>query len=124
MKLLLAFLLCAASSFAQVPHSNSHTVTCSGTCQTQPDGVTAINLYRSLVSGSGYVKIATAPVVPVTGTPIVVGFVDVNVIPGQTIYYVSTVSNPGGESSYSNQTSCTTPFQTPGTPPSLSSTVK
>ncbi len=121
MKLLLAFLLCAASVFAQ--HKNTLTATCSGTCQTQPDGVSAINFYRSSVAGSGYVKISTTPVVSVTGTPIVVSFADLNVVPGQTLYYVATVSNPGGESSYSVPTSCTTPFQTPATPPSLSSTV-
>jgi len=59
-------------------------------------GVTSYNVYRSQMSGSGYVKIAVVTAPTVT-------FTDQGLPAGNTYYYVVTAVLSGMESGYSNQ---------------------
>lgn len=119
MRLITLFLLVLVIAAAQtVPHSTTLTASCSGTCASG-DPITAFNFYKSLTSGGPYAKIGS-----VAGISSAT-FVDTSVVAGQTAYYVATVVNGGGgESTYSTQVACVTPFQTPPAPPGLSGQVK
>ncbi len=65
--------------------------------------VSGYNVYRSTVSGSGYVKLNSSLVSGLTYT-------DSNVLSGTTYYYVTTaVDSSGNESTYSNQASAPIP---------------
>jgi fibronectin type 3 domain-containing protein len=65
--------------------------------------VSGYNVYRSTVSGSGYVKLNSSLVSGLTYT-------DSNVQSGTTYYYVATaVDSSGNESAYSNQASAPIP---------------
>ena len=68
-------------------------------------GVVGYNVYRSSVSGSGYVKLAGSPVGATT-----LAFTDNGVTSGSSYYYVVTSLSGGGEeSAYSAQTSVAVP---------------
>jgi len=65
--------------------------------------VVSYNVYRSLVSGSGYVKIGSV-------NAVAANFTDLSVASGTTYYYVVTAVGPGNaESVFSNEVSATTP---------------
>ena len=79
----------------------SHTVTLSWVASTTTT-VTGYNVYRSTVSGSGYVKIATLA--------LVLSYTDVTVQNGITYYYVTTaVDSTGAESGFSSQATAVIP---------------
>ncbi len=111
-KAIFAFLLLASSAFAQ--HSNTLAWSWA---QGTGDAATGFHVQRASVSGGPYTTIAT-----LTGTAVKT-YVDTVVVPGQTLYYVITAFNTGGDSVPSNQVTCTTPFQAPQAPSGLSGTV-
>jgi hypothetical protein len=79
----------------------SHSVAVSWTASTS--SVIGYNIYRSTVSGSGYIKLNSAPVIGLTYT-------DTSVQSGTTYFYVArAVSSSGVESADSNQDSATIP---------------
>jgi fibronectin type 3 domain-containing protein len=79
----------------------SHTVTLSWVASTTTT-VTGYNVYRSTVSGSGYVKIATLG--------LVLSYADGTVQNGVTYYYVTTaVDSTGAESGFSSQATAVIP---------------
>jgi len=83
------------------------------------DIATGFHVWRSIslpVSITG-TALTTLPVTTLT-------YIDANVVPGQTWNYVITAFNTGGDSVPSNSVTCTTPFQAPTGPTTLSSIVK
>jgi len=82
--------------------TQTHTVALSWIASTTTT-VTGYNVYRSTVSGSGYVRIGSVSAPTVTYT-------DANVVNGTTYYYVTTaVDSTGLESGYSNQVTAVIP---------------
>jgi hypothetical protein len=80
----------------------THTVALAWTASTTTT-VTGYNVYRSIVSGSGYVKINSSLVSVLTYT-------DTSVQNGATYYYVTTaVDSTGTESGFSNQATAVIP---------------
>lgn len=78
-----------------------HSATLSWTASTST--VAGYNIYRSTVSGSGYVLMNTSLVTALTYT-------DLSVQSATTYYYVTTaVDGSGNESTYSNEVSATIP---------------
>lgn len=66
-------------------------------------GITGYNVYRSSVSGSGYVPITSSPISGLTYT-------DTTVTSGQTYYYVTTAIDASGEeSTYSDEVQAVIP---------------
>jgi hypothetical protein len=59
-------------------------------------GLTAFNIYRSNVSGNGYVLLGSVPPTQFT-------YRDLTVTGGATYYYVATATNANGESGNSNE---------------------
>ncbi len=108
-------LILAAAVFGQPLHHNDLSWTASVT-----PGISGYHIWRS----------ATSPVPTVPGTsyatvgPTVLAFTDLAVVEGQTIFYVVTAYNTGGDSVPSNQVTCLTPFQAPGPPTGLSGIAK
>ena len=79
----------------------SHSVSISWTASTS--SVTGYNIYRSTVSGSGYIKLNSIPVAGLTYT-------DTTVQSGTTYFYVATALTSGGtESGDSNQATAIVP---------------
>jgi hypothetical protein len=79
----------------------THNVGLTWIASTSP--VTGYNVYRSTVSGSGYTKINSSPIVPLNYT-------DSTVQNTTTYYYVTTaVDASGGESGFSNEVSAVIP---------------
>jgi hypothetical protein len=98
----------ATGSPATIPLSGSgvqvttHTVSLSWTASTT-SGVAGYNVYRSTTSGSGYIKINSSLVTPVSYT-------DSSVSNSTTYFYVTTaVDGSGNESSFSNEATAVIP---------------
>ncbi len=109
--LIIGIVACCAAS---AQHSNTLTWSWA---QGTGDAAAGFHVQRAAVSGGPYVSIAT-----LVGTAIKT-YTDNAVVAGQTLYYVITAFNTGGDSVPSNQVTCTTPFQTPTPPSGLSGTV-
>jgi fibronectin type 3 domain-containing protein len=62
---------------------------------------TSYNVYRGTVQGGPYIKVGSAIVVTT--------YTDVQVIPDQTLYYVTTAVSGSNESGYSNQVAAVIP---------------
>ncbi len=110
-RLLLLLIAFVGISFGQ------HSVTLAWTPGTGGDTVTGFHVQRSATSGGPYTIIATVTSPTTT-------YVDTAVVAGQSLFYVVTAFNTGGESTPSPQASCVVPFQAPTSPGSLSATVK
>lgn len=118
LRISVAALVFLASSVAQGPvHYTTLTWLWS---QGTGDPATGYYVYKSLVSGS---YTSTNRIANLTGTTTKT-YTDNNVTAGQTVYYVITAYNPGGESVRSNEVTCTTPFQAPEATSGLSAVVK
>jgi hypothetical protein len=78
----------------------SHSVSLTWTASVTP-GVTGYKVYRGTTSGGPYTLLSTLGVA--------VSHTDLNVISGQTYYYVVTAVGSGGESVYSNQAQAVIP---------------
>ncbi len=115
MRLLLCILLASMMSAQQ--HSN--TLAWQWT-QGTGGAASGFHIWRSttspvpIVPGQSYASVG----------PTTLGYVDTAVTEGQTVYYVVTAWNLGGDSVPSNQVACTTPFQAPGPATGLSGTIK
>ena len=82
--------------------TQSHTVALSWVASTTTT-VSSYNVYRSMVSGSGYLRIGSVSAPTVT-------YADATVLNGTTYYYVTTaVDSTGAESGYSNQVAAIIP---------------
>ncbi len=81
------------------------------------DPATGFHVQRSATTGGPYTIVGTVPVGTLT-------YLDTAVAVGATYFYVVTAYNSAGDSSKSNEVSCTLPFQAPAPPTGLSSTVK
>lgn len=108
----LCILLLVSFSFAQTPqHSNTLNWNWS---QGTGDVATGFHIYKSQTTGGPYTLLATIPSVTT------LTYTDLVVVAGQTNFYVVTAFNQKGDSPYSNEVTCTTPFFIPQTPASLS----
>lgn len=96
------------------PHSNTLSWTWA---QGTGDMAAGFHVKKSSTAGTGYTTIATVPYPGMT-------YIDTDVKAGEVWYYVVTAYNAGGESSPTNEVTCTTPFQAPATPTGLSGTSK
>ncbi len=113
MKLFLLLITMSVGLAAQ-PHPS---VSLSWVAGVGGDPVTGFHVQRGMISGGPYTIVGTVPAGTLT-------YLDVNVTAGSTYYYVVTAYNAGGESSKSNEVTCTLPVQAPQAPTSLSGTVK
>lgn len=113
--LLILAVLAAMSAQAQI-HSNTLNWTWS---QGTGDAAAGFHVYKSATSGA----YGTTPYATITSTSTLT-YTDLVVVAGQVNYYVVTAFNAGGDSAYSNEVRCVTPFQAPASPPSLSGTIK
>src|SRR5207342_744656 len=83
-------------SITVAPAGSSHSVLLNWTASPSP-GVTGYNVYRSVTSGTGYVKINSSAVGGLSYT-------DSTVLNSTTYYYVTTsVDNSGDESTFSQE---------------------
>ncbi len=111
MRTIILLLISATTMFGQ--HSNTLTW---NWAQGTGDPATGFHVKKATTSGGPYTTIATLPVATLT-------YIDTTVVAGQTNYYVVTAFNTGGDSVPSNQVTCTTPFQVPQSPTTLSGQV-
>jgi hypothetical protein len=116
MKRLLLFLAFAAAAFAQ--HSNTLTWTWA---QGSGDPATGFHVWK--VAGTS-APVTTGTPYAVVSSPTTLTYVDTAEVGGQTFTYVVTAFNTGGDSVPSNSVTCTTPFQDPNPPASLSGVSK